>query len=419
MPRFNETEERKPADTKNMILTSKFIKTISNKKNLFDNTLENKILDIISKITKSFCSKIKSRYGFSIILDSDFAVQKFCTYLKEIDPKFDKRQINNDRFEDCLFGLLIDENTVMIVKAGNPFISSADKYAYDIYRGNNTFNKVTVSIYGKYAKKHIEEIKKLTTFTSLEQLVIYNINGSDDEKETNFQSIISDLNPRDIDTLFYNGNTKEQIIKHIDSFFNNRSIYQSRNISYKTGILLYGDPGTGKSSIVSALACKYNLNIVLINMNTFVGLDTAMLKTCIEADDLTYIVLLEDIDTIFNISREDGKEVDKDDRKVINKLLQFLDSNSSPSNVIFIATTNYIDRLDSALLRSGRFDLKINIGPINKEEAIGMCKSFNCTEAQIDNIMSNYSDNDMINQSSLQGLILDEFKKEIINNEEN
>lgn len=53
----------------------------------------------------------------------------------------------------------------------------------------------------------------------------------------------------------------------------------------------------------------------------------------------------------------------------IKQLLQFLDSSQSPNNVIFIATTNYIDRLDHALVRKGRFDLKIELDDFNKDTA--------------------------------------------------
>ena len=73
-------------------------------------------------------------------------------------------------------------------------------------------------------------------------------------------------------------------------------------------------------------------------MGSFDRLDLNTLTSCINCDTSKFIILLEDIDCLYNLDRNsDG--IDKDDKKVINKMLQFLDSNNSPRDVIFIATT--------------------------------------------------------------------------------
>ena len=135
-----------------------------------------------------------------------------------------------------------------------------------------------------------------------------------------------------------------------------------------------------------------------------------------------YIVLLEDIDTALNnLDREDDKD-SAESNKVINSLLQFLDSNTSPTNVIFIATTNYIDRLDSALVRSSRFNLKIETKELNKNDAIKMGKNFELSDEQIKNAIDKYykdkPDSKTINQSDIQNYFLDE-KNSAIREEEN
>ena len=226
------------------------------------------------------------------------------------------------------------------------------------------------------------------------------------------RSIVSDMQTRNIDTLFYNEGVKENILSHIDGFIENQYIYKERNLLYKTGILLYGVPGTGKTSLATALATYYNYDLIIVDMNTFDRLDVSMLTNCINADTSKFIVLLEDIDTIFNtLNREDSSQsADKDEKKVINKLLQFLDSNSSPTDVIFIATTNHIEKLDSALTRSGRFDLIQSIDPVNKAVAQEMCRSFNVPEEDIDSIIGEAGDG-IYNQSTLQTDILAYFKK--------
>ena len=389
-------------------------------------------------------------------------ITKFNSWLQTHDPKWKSRKRKVDRrstediLDDQIIVLDIDINTILVVMVGKIF----EKYNYrrTYFWSNSKEDKDNISqsvtnvyIFGKKAKKYYNEINEVINHVS-DNLVIYNISPSQytSDKES-LQSIVSDLNCRDIDTLFYSDNTKQIVTDHIDQFFKNKPIYDKRSINFKTGILLYGEPGTGKSSLINALAVKYGLNIISIDINNFDKLDLSLLTSCINGDDLTYIVAIEDIDLVFNLARQNvatesvesiddededddelivKKEVtnntevanavttDKKDNAVIHKLLQFLDSNSSPSNVIFIATTNCVEKLDKAILREGRFDKKVHIGPITKDEARLMCKSFECTDAQTDEILSKIKGN-MVNQSKLQAMILGSLKENLMGGSEN
>lgn len=404
-------------------------------------------------------SFLKDKYGYSINLSGSDSISKFNTWLSTKDPKWSRRKRKVDKksseniLDDQIICINIDINTFMVITIGKVF----DKYKTyrNIFYNVNSNDKDNISqsatnvyIFGKKAKKYYKEIIDVVNYVS-DNLVIYNISPSQytSDKES-LQSIVSDLNCRDIDTLFYSDNTKQVVTDHIDQFFKNKPIYDKRSINFKTGILLYGEPGTGKSSLINALAVKYGLNIISIDINNFDKLDLSLLTSCINGDDLTYIVAIEDIDLVFNLARqnvttesveseddedfdEDNEEIitkkevtnnaevsnavitDKKDNAVIHKLLQFLDSNSSPSNVIFIATTNCVEKLDKAILREGRFDKKVHIGPINKEEARLMCKSFECTDEQTDEILSKIK-GDKVNQSKLQAMILGSIKEKIM-----
>ena len=187
--------------------------------------------------------------------------------------------------------------------------------------------------------------------------------------------------------FYFSNNEKEMVVEHINKFNKHRAFYESRQILYKTGILLYGDPGTGKSSFVKALATNYGRSIINIDIANLQAVDLTSLTQSIMVDDQkNYIVLFEDIDTLF-LNRTDS-DIQASERAVINKLLQFLDSNSSPTNVIFVATTNHIDRLDDALLREGRFDLKVEVQPLGREEALLFGKSFELSEETINTILN-------------------------------
>ena len=94
---------------------------------------------------------------------------------------------------------------------------------------------------------------------------------------------------------------------------------------------------------------------------------------------------------------------------MINKLLQFLDSATSPSNVIFIATTNHPEKLDKALTRSGRFDLSVEIKGIFFDKMVEMCKSFDMNDKVIEEIHQEIEEGPgyPVNQSWLQNRILE------------
>jgi predicted AAA+ superfamily ATPase len=370
--------------------------------------------------SKRYLSRfILNRYGKDIFITNYNDIIEVNKFIEKYDTKYSKRRKNTRNIlSDCIYIYKIDVDTYVYIKAGigeiNDEVAKIDCYI----RSNNDVVTTCLYIYifGKKSNFYYNKlIDSLLTSTDVQSKFIYKISGiTEDNKYNNgFISTMATLDNRLMDSLYYKNNEKELVCKHIDKFFDNKKLYEERNILHKTGILLYGEPGTGKSSLCKAIASKYNLDMILIDMNTFENIDLYKLTDSINADQNTYLVLLEDIDTIYNMNRD--KETTIEDRKIINKLLQFLDSNSSPSNVIFIATTNHPEILDNALLRDGRFDKKIEIKPLDEKHAIEMCNGFNCSKESIKYILSKFDDKDNINQSKMQTLILESIVKEINN----
>ena len=312
----------------------------------------------------------------------------------------------------------IDTNTFLYCIAGSPLdVDTNTKLLLEASSNNNDRGlntKLKIYLYGKYAKKYLQLLKSKIQKKNNGSLRIFNIsaNANNEKGGDSFSSIISDLVPRSIDTLYYEGDIKEQVIKHIDGFFKTKDLYKEKNINYKTSLLLYGIAGSGKSSLANAIAVKYGLDLVNIDLGSFDKLDINMVTKCINGDDKTYVVLIEDIDTIFNVDREQNTQ-DRDDKKVVNKMLQFLDSNSSPNNVIFILTTNYIDKLDAAILRKGRVDKNVHIGPIGKEKTEEMIRSFDLSEESVQKLLHKYTNNEYTVQATIQADVLDEVKAEL------
>ena len=115
--------------------------------------------------------------------------------------------------------------------------------------------------------------------------------------------------------------------------------------------------------------------------------------------DTPPIIVIEEIDTIVS-SRQQDKELSENQKSILSELLNFLDGPSSPDSCIIIATTNHIEKLDPAIIRSGRFDIKIHMGKISRDLAIQMCLDFGCNPEEI------LDDSTEFNPSELQSKLI-------------
>lgn len=382
---------------------------------LYIRQLANQFITNIEKSVVDYCiESLKRKLGHEYYFDMENGGKTVYEitnkFLKKLDKNFIKHTQRLDNGDYCItlnssFIITLKDNTYMYVATGSktPNLSNALYMETDVNPRD-----MYIYIFGKKTYKYCKYLEKFIRDLYVNNdLGIYTIDARKDEKNGESLDVIyQKMNTRDISTLFYSNNERELICNHIDKFLENEKFYNDRQILYKTGILLYGKPGTGKSSLVKAIATKYNRSIININTSKLSSIDLNSLTQSINIDDKKYIILIEDIDTLF-LDRLDG-QANKDDLNVINKLLQFLDSNTSPTNVIFIATTNHREKLDEALLRDGRFDLKVEVSGLSKETALKFCHSFGLNEIQSIEVVNSLitNDNDGINQSTLQSRIL-------------
>lgn len=241
---------------------------------------------------------------------------------------------------------------------------------------------------------------------------IYTISASERNKD-DWQGVRKVAQSRSFDTLYFDEDIEQVIKTHIDTWRKNEDIYKARGITFKTGILLYGSPGTGKSSIAAAIADYLDCNIILIDSATFKDLNVNEVSASIKADRDMYVVLLDDIDVILT-SRTDDKAT-TEDKAAISKLLGFLDSSSSPDNVVFVATTNHFELFDEAIRRAGRFDKIIKVDNISEATASKMCRGFGLDTNDTADILNSYArhNDSKINPAELQVKILDRIRANI------
>lgn len=166
--------------------------------------------------------------------------------------------------------------------------------------------------------------------------------------------------------------------------------------------MLHGPPGCGKSSYITALAGELGFSICVLNLSER-GLSDDRLNHLLSVAPQQSIILLEDIDAAF-VSREDTKQqkaaYEGLNRVTFSGLLNCLDGVASTEARIVFMTTNYLERLDPALIRPGRVDLK---------EYIGWC-----TEPQIEKMFLRFYQGDKATaQSKLFAKKVMEFNKNV------
>lgn len=168
---------------------------------------------------------------------------------------------------------------------------------------------------------------------------------------------------------------KEQMITDIRDFLNSADWYRDRGIPYRRGYLLHGPPGTGKTSFVKAIAGELDYNICLINLSER-GLTDDRLNHLLTNLPERSIALLEDVDAAFANRTQVSEDGYRGANVTFSGLLNAIDGAASGEDRIIMLTTNHEERLDEALLRPGRVDLKMEIGYATPEAVVGMWERF-------------------------------------------
>lgn len=169
---------------------------------------------------------------------------------------------------------------------------------------------------------------------------------------------------REFESVILDKNIAERILSDVQEFLNSRDWYSQRGVPYRRGYLLHGPPGCGKTSYIMALAGKLEYDICQMNLSNST-LSDERLSYLMNVAPRRSIILLEDIDAAF-LSREDI-DLNKSayqglGRVTLSGMLNVIDGISSSEERIMFMTTNYPEKLDPALKRPGRVDMKFYIG---------------------------------------------------------
>ena len=160
--------------------------------------------------------------------------------------------------------------------------------------------------------------------------------------------------------------SEKQELSEIVDFLKNKDKYKSLGARVPRGVLLSGQPGTGKTLLARAIAGEANVPFFAASGSDFsgiiVGLGVAKIKEIFEMAkrNAPCILFIDEIDAIGQ-KRSTHSYNDQDREQTLNQLLIEMDGFANDTGIIVIGATNRVDMLDAALLRPGRFDRQVYI----------------------------------------------------------
>lgn len=231
-----------------------------------------------------------------------------------------------------------------------------------LYTGSSYFYSCVFLVDTEYLKKFSKTVKPILQQDSGSRL-FKNVDFKCKKREyieiaeptSSDRMMIADVTKKKIkkeNLVFDEGSTIFEVMQDIFNFFkaDTSKLYDKMQIAYKRGIIIYGDPGNGKSAMIREIIRRVpDITKVIINPN--VENVTKILSTLIDSlDGKKAIIVIEDIDSLITSRNR-------------SEFLNILDGVDIKSGVYFIGTTNYPEQIDPAFMnRSGRFDrtYKIN-----------------------------------------------------------
>lgn len=194
---------------------------------------------------------------------------------------------------------------------------------------------------------------------------------------------VQGYSPRLMDSVVLEPGEKEHLIEDIARFRKSKLRYQRLGVPYHRGYLFYGPPGTGKTSLVSAVAAHFALSIYTCNLTEF---NDRTLMNAVNQVPPNSVLLFEDVDCMkgsqARVDAKSGSAAPAKDNAspqntvTLSGLLNVLDGFYAPTGVLFVMTTNHIEKLDEALLRPGRIDYKLYLGKATDRQKTELYRRF-------------------------------------------
>lgn len=326
------------------------------------------------------------------VLENKYLSKKYGSTLIDVDPSFAlctasiervKKKVNcfpelvNKTIAPGTYSLVMDKDGTRMIVIKEPIIGKDDRSENGIL-GNIVHYSTTMIFIGKNREKWFKRVRQeiddlVSSISKTNQegnTIRYNAMSAAGEDSKNLQ-----VRPMSLLTF----PQKESTLQILHDFKAKEKIYKEYAVPFRTGILLSGIPGTGKTAFAFSLAQYMEMDCVSVNLDVFDKQDG---DNKFSMPNTIYVI--DEIDSQLVNRSESSHEVVQSQLTTSRRLLQLLKAMDSMNNgSIVVATTNYPERLDPALRRSGRFDHWIEMDDLSYEYAVEMVKARNCDPDEV------------------------------------
>jgi chaperone BCS1 len=251
---------------------------------------------------------------------------------------------------------------------------------------------ISISSFGRnpeLIKELLDECRAAFSKNDENKTIIYRGGLKPGSSEPTWTRSVSRVS-RPFSTVVLDADVKQKVLDDMTDYLNpqTRRWYSNRGVPYRRGYLLFGPPGTGKSSLSFAIAGYFKLKIYIVSLNSM-AMNEENLGTLFSELPQRCVVLLEDIDTAGLTHTREAPSPEKDIKPLIpivpgttvvtprpaessgrislSALLNIIDGVAATEGRILIMTTNPLDKLDDALIRPGRVDMTVKFDLANTE----------------------------------------------------
>ncbi|KAJ8772161.1 hypothetical protein K2173_027338 [Erythroxylum novogranatense] len=293
-----------------------------------------------------------------------------------------------ERVTDEFEGVKIWWASSKVASTGQSLYPQPDRRYYRL-----TFHKRHREIVTEIYLKHVIREGKEINVRSRQRKLYTNSPG---QKWSSFRqamwSHVSFEHPATFDSMALEPEKRKEIVEDLVTFSQSKDFYARIGKTWKRGYLLYGPPGTGKSTMIAAMANLLNYDVYDLEL-TAVKDNTDLRRLLIETTGKS-IIVIEDIDCSLDltgqrrISSEDDKlekeaarnepKEDTSSKVTLSGLLNFIDGlwSACGGERIIVFTTNYVEKLDPALIRRGRMDKHIELSYCSFEAFKVLAKNY-------------------------------------------
>lgn len=195
----------------------------------------------------------------------------------------------------------------------------------------------------------------------------------------------------------------EDLLANLQGFFCARERYAELGIPWRRGYLLHGPPGTGKTSLVIALASELRLNVCTLSLASPIVSDEKI-HTLLAGLPQRSLLLIEDVDAFFREREAAHAQV----RLSFSGFLNALDGVAAQEGMVLFMTTNHPEQLDPALVRAGRIDEHVELGLCNASQLRRLYLKFDSDAAQADAFVERWADA-RLSPAQVQAMLMERF----------